>query len=112
MGTYFEKYNDAQVNTLMAPYDYGSVMHYGPYDFAINVSSPTIVPLLNSSARIGQRVQLSPIDIIEIQRYYGCVSMPTSTSTTTRGAASLREIVRPLFCLSSFASLLLAFLPN
>ena len=65
----------------MTPYDYGSVMHYGATAFAINSSSPTIIPIFNSSANLGQRVSLSPIDILEVQRFYGCVPTPTSTST-------------------------------
>ena len=83
----------------MTPYDYGSVMHYKRDAFAINSSAPTIVPTQNSSAFIGNRVRLSPIDILEIQRYYACVSTPTdpqkisttstqSTITTTRSSTA------------------------
>jgi len=62
-------------------------MHYDRYAFAINSSQPTTVPLQATNATIGQRVKMSPIDILEVQRYYGCV--PTaSTTTTTAGAAS------------------------
>ncbi|CAF1299048.1 unnamed protein product [Rotaria sordida] len=86
----FDKYNDTQVDTQMTSYDYGSVMHYERTAFAINSSLPTIIPTQNTSAFIGQRVQLSSIDILEIQRYYGCVSTPsnTDTSTVTSTAAS------------------------
>ncbi|UJR08287.1 hypothetical protein I4U23_012559 [Adineta vaga] len=59
------------------------VMHYERDAFAVNSSGPTIIPIMNATAFIGQRVQLSPIDILEIQRYYGCVPTPTSTTTTT-----------------------------
>ncbi|CAF0773456.1 unnamed protein product [Adineta ricciae] len=79
----FVKYNDTDVNTLMTPYDYGSVMHYERNAFAINYSAPTIIPIMNATAFIGQRVQLSPIDILEIQRLYGCVATPDTTTTTT-----------------------------
>ena len=67
----------------MTSYDYGSVMHYEANAFAINRSAPTIIPTQNSSAYIGQRIQLSSIEILEIQRYYNCVSTPTSTTSTT-----------------------------
>ena len=71
----------------MTPYDYGSVMHYDRNAFAINSDEPTIIPTMNSSAFIGQRVQLSPIDILEIQRYYGCVPTPSNPDTITINAA-------------------------
>ncbi|CAF1581101.1 unnamed protein product [Adineta ricciae] len=83
----FVKYNDSDVNTLMTPYDYGSVMHYERNAFAINSSAPTIIPIMNATAFIGQRVQLSPIDILEIQRLYGCVPTPNTTTTTTTVAS-------------------------
>lgn len=79
----FDKYNDTDVDTQMTSYDYGSVMHYEWNAFAINSSGPTIIPTQNSSAFIGQRIRLSPVDILEIQRYYNCVSTPTTTMTTT-----------------------------
>lgn len=69
----FDKYNDSYVDTLGTSYDYGSLMHYAKNEFNSN-GAPTIVPTKNSSAIIGQRVGLSPIDILEIQRYYGCVA--------------------------------------
>lgn len=78
----FEKYNDSQVDTLMTSYDYGSVMHYEWNAFALNSSGPTIIPLQNATAYIGQRIGLSPVDVLEIQRYYGCVPTPTITTTT------------------------------
>jgi Astacin (Peptidase family M12A) len=85
----FEKYSSILVDTLMTSYDYGSVMHYESDAFAINSSIPTIVPLLNSSAFIGQRIQLSPIDILEIQRYYGCVPTPSDSNATSTGSSPL-----------------------
>ncbi|CAF1133490.1 unnamed protein product [Adineta steineri] len=79
----FVKFNNSEVETLMTSYDYASVMHYGWNAFAINASVPTIIPTMNSSAVLGQRVQLSPVDIIEIQRYYGCIPTPYTTNTIT-----------------------------
>jgi len=73
----FDKYNYMQVDTQMTSYDYGSVMHYERNAFALNSSGATIIPIQNTSAYIGQRFQLSAIDILEIQRYYGCVSTPS-----------------------------------
>ncbi|XP_068449912.1 hatching enzyme 1.2-like [Clinocottus analis] len=59
-----------ETNNLNVPYDYGSVMHYGPKDFSKN-SLDTIVPL-DSSAQIGQRDGMSENDILKINKLYVC----------------------------------------
>ena len=89
----FEKYDDSTVDTLMTSYDYGSVMHYEWNAFAINSSAPTIIPTQNATAYIGQRVGLSPIDIIEIQRYYNCVATVDSVTTTRRSTTTTATII-------------------
>jgi hypothetical protein len=58
-------------------------MHYPRTAFAINSSGVTITPTQNASAFIGQRVQLSPADILGIQRFYGCIPTTTTTNTAT-----------------------------
>ncbi|XP_061466832.1 astacin-like metalloendopeptidase isoform X2 [Rhineura floridana] len=65
----FEKVNS---NNLGLPYDYGSVMHYGPYDFSNAAGKPTIVPTPNASVLIGQRVGLSNLDVKKINMLYSC----------------------------------------
>lgn len=62
-------------------------MHYESTAFAIYSNAPTITPTRNTSAFIGQRVRLSPIDILEIQRGYGCV--PTITTTSVTGTSTI-----------------------
>ncbi|KAL9703163.1 hypothetical protein quinque_006681 [Culex quinquefasciatus] len=52
-------------------YDYGSVMHYGPYSFSKN-GLPTIVPK-DPKAEIGQRVALSEKDFSKLNHMYGCL---------------------------------------
>uniref|UniRef100_A0A1Q3FQ05 Metalloendopeptidase n=1 Tax=Culex tarsalis TaxID=7177 RepID=A0A1Q3FQ05_CULTA len=52
-------------------YDYGSVMHYGPFAFSKN-GLPTIVPK-DPKAEIGQRVRLSESDISKLNHMYGCL---------------------------------------
>ncbi len=66
----------------MTSYDYGSLMHYRATDFSSN-GLPTIIPTKNSMAVLGQRNGMSPIDIIEVQRYYGCLSTPTTSINST-----------------------------
>lgn len=51
---------------------YGSIMHYGWNAFAIDDDLPTIIPIENKTAFVGQRIQLSENDILAIQRYYNC----------------------------------------
>ena len=68
------------IDTQTTPYDYGSVMHYPSNAFAIDASVPTIIPVWNTSAVMGQRIRLSPNDILGIQRYYGCVATATGSS--------------------------------
>jgi astacin len=50
----------------VGPYDYGSIMHYGEFDFAIDPTIPTIV----TPQDVGQRNGLSAGDIAAIRRIY------------------------------------------
>ncbi|KAG9261059.1 high choriolytic enzyme 1-like [Astyanax mexicanus] len=64
----FNKENTNNLNTL---YDYSSVMHYGKTAFTINGLN-TITPIPDASVQIGQRVDLSIIDIQRINTLYNC----------------------------------------
>jgi len=66
----FEKYPHGQVDTLNKPYDYGSIMHYSEYAFSRN-GRKTIAPI-SLGVRIGQRHDLSKIDIKQINNLYKC----------------------------------------
>ncbi|CAF2148968.1 unnamed protein product [Rotaria magnacalcarata] len=50
-------------------------MHYQANAFSANGLN-TIIPTKNVSAVLGQRIGMSSIDILEVQRYYGCVPIP------------------------------------
>ncbi|CAH1794441.1 unnamed protein product [Owenia fusiformis] len=67
----FEKYDSKSVDAQEEPYDYTSILHYGPYAFSINRFNKTLVPKENG-ARIGQRSRLSEIDINKIRKLYKC----------------------------------------
>ncbi|OWA52621.1 putative Embryonic protein UVS.2 [Hypsibius exemplaris] len=55
------------------PYDFGSILHYGMFDFAIDPTVWTIKPKEKYGDRkIGQREQLSAIDINKINKMYNC----------------------------------------
>lgn len=86
----FNKYTSANSDNQGTPYDYSklsmlihdllirktylsfsdSIMHYGRTAFSSN-GQPTMIPK-DPKATIGDRTTLSPIDIQEIQKFYGC----------------------------------------
>ncbi|XP_072543061.1 hatching enzyme 1.2-like [Salminus brasiliensis] len=64
-------FNKENTNNLNTPYDYSSVMHYGKTAFSIN-GLDSITPIPDASVKIGQRVDLSAIDILRINTLYKC----------------------------------------
>lgn len=67
----FHKLSKHHVTTFQVPYDYNSVMHYNAFSFSKN-GEPTIVPLQDSGVVIGQRKQMSELDIQKINKMYKC----------------------------------------
>lgn len=59
------------IQTQGLPYDYNSLTHYGRTSFSIDGKKPTIIPL-KEGVTIGQRKGMSQLDIIQVQRFYGC----------------------------------------
>uniref|UniRef100_A0A8D0FPY8 Metalloendopeptidase n=1 Tax=Strix occidentalis caurina TaxID=311401 RepID=A0A8D0FPY8_STROC len=66
----FRKFENS--NNLGLPYDYASVMHYGPYTFTNTTGKATIVPIPDESVQIGQRQGLSNLDVAKINKLYNC----------------------------------------
>lgn len=77
---------------LGQPYDYGSIMHYSAYAFAIDRSKMTIEPK-QRGVTIGQRVSLSPTDVKEIQLLYDCI--PNTGSTGAPGFVTAAPTTTP-----------------
>ncbi|KAL5275928.1 hypothetical protein ACFFRR_001635 [Megaselia abdita] len=67
----FDKYTNQQVNNFGVPYDYASIMHYGPYAFSSN-GKPTITAKLSGGDQMGQREGLTYSDATKINRMYNC----------------------------------------
>ncbi|KAM4602972.1 low choriolytic enzyme-like [Polymixia lowei] len=67
------KYNFNKIDTLNqgTPYDYNSVMQYERYAFSKN-NRPTMVPIPDTSAPLGQATQMSQNDIDRLNRLYQC----------------------------------------
>ena len=77
----FNLYSQSEVDVQGIPYDVDSIMHYGPYDFAINRNVPVIQPRDSSISlsRLGQRDKLSPYDIMQVNIRY-CPGMDVTVS--------------------------------
>ncbi|XP_035855086.1 high choriolytic enzyme 1-like [Sander lucioperca] len=64
-------FDKVETRNLGTPYDYGSVMHYTRYAFSRNCQ-PTIVPIPDNNVAIGRATQMSPTDILRVNRLYNC----------------------------------------
>uniref|UniRef100_A0A673WXF8 Metalloendopeptidase n=1 Tax=Salmo trutta TaxID=8032 RepID=A0A673WXF8_SALTR len=64
-------FNKIKTINLGTPYDYNSVMQYSRFAFSKN-NQPTILPIPDNNAVIGQATQMSPMDILRINRLYNC----------------------------------------
>jgi hypothetical protein len=73
----FIKLPPSEIDLLGTSYDYGSVLHYSAYAFAVDPSIPTIIPH-DPNAEIGQRITLSALDIERVQILYGCLAAEDS----------------------------------
>ncbi|CAH2245734.1 astacin-like metalloendopeptidase [Pelobates cultripes] len=59
-------------NNLGLPYDYSSVMHYQKSSFTNTPGQATIIPIPDPTAPIGQRIGMSHLDIMKINKLYQC----------------------------------------
>ncbi|XP_051781597.1 meprin A subunit alpha-like [Erpetoichthys calabaricus] len=74
----FVKYNDQFITDQNTPYDYESIMHYGPYTFNKHPNIPSItakIPELTSA--IGQYLDFSRLDLKRLNKMYNCSSSLT-----------------------------------
>eukprot|EP00559_Dactyliosolen_fragilissimus_P007817 CAMPEP_0184863690 /NCGR_PEP_ID=MMETSP0580-20130426/12155_1 /TAXON_ID=1118495 /ORGANISM="Dactyliosolen fragilissimus" /LENGTH=356 /DNA_ID=CAMNT_0027362161 /DNA_START=238 /DNA_END=1305 /DNA_ORIENTATION=+ len=64
-------------NSLGSPYDYGSVMHYGAWDFSSNGKKTIETP---NGEDIGQRQKADDLDINQLRLMYQCSTGPRTLS--------------------------------
>ncbi|MFH4983486.1 hypothetical protein AB6A40_010195 [Gnathostoma spinigerum] len=70
----FERSRANEVYTLNVPYNYNSLMHYGPMAFSRN-GRPTLTPRKSGADFMGQRVAFSKGDVEQVRRLYKCPPM-------------------------------------
>ncbi|XP_070690986.1 meprin A subunit beta-like [Pempheris klunzingeri] len=70
----FRKVSDEVSTTHKVPYDYWSVMHYGKNAFTNGNGSTIITKDPQFQDVIGQRLELSPSDVLELNLLYKCNS--------------------------------------
>ncbi|XP_054826789.1 meprin A subunit alpha-like [Eublepharis macularius] len=69
----FQKYGRDLLTDLNTPYDYESIMHYGPFSFSKNRSLPTVTANIHEfNSIIGQRLDFSSTDLKRLNRMYNC----------------------------------------
>ncbi|XP_060937001.1 meprin A subunit beta-like [Limanda limanda] len=70
----FEKVSKTESTVSGVPYDYNSVMHYGSGAFSNGNGSTIVTKDPKFQNVIGQRLQMSPMDVKELNRRYKCKS--------------------------------------
>jgi astacin len=66
------------------PYDFGSIMHYGAFDFSKDGLAPAM-ETVPAGIPLGQRAGLSPGDLDAIHRLYGATPSRTTIATVPAG---------------------------
>ena len=79
------------MDTQGSPYDFGSIMHYGAYTFAVDKSHPSISPKPGKARGVtmGQRLAMSTHDVERVQKLYGC-----TVGESWRFCRALRPLLR------------------
>ncbi|KAH8374281.1 hypothetical protein KR200_000724 [Drosophila serrata] len=69
---YFLKYDASELENFDQPYDYASILHYGPKAFSAN-GKPTIKALSpKSQSLLGQRKIMTEVDVNRLNTMYKC----------------------------------------
>jgi hypothetical protein len=73
----------AESHTNGFDYDYGSIMQYPKWAFAIDGSIDTIKSLKQTSLVLGQRDKISDLDLAELNYLYNCQGSTAQVSSNT-----------------------------
>jgi len=79
----------------IGPYDYGSIMHYGEYDFSIDIGVLPTITTIPPGIPIGQRIEMSAGDIAAVNFMYPtpcCLDDQAITSTFDNGDDDYFEV--------------------
>ncbi|KAF8356888.1 hypothetical protein PRIPAC_91883 [Pristionchus pacificus] len=88
----FAKLTDAQNNNFGVPYDYGSDMHYGAYDFSTNGQAVIVANDADYLNTMGQRKKLTFNDYKMLNTLYECSSKcPTQIVCQNGGYPSPKD---------------------
>ncbi|BFZ10631.1 hypothetical protein BsWGS_13670 [Bradybaena similaris] len=79
--------NMSDIDTLGTPYDFTSIMHYGPYSFPKDPRYPVMTPKPKyaTGTYMGQRLALSRLDVLRVQRLYHCPEDTTHMQSDISG---------------------------
>lgn len=72
LGYNFDKYGKDITSTMGTPYDYWSVMHYSQNAFSSNKGRTIITKDARFQDVIGQHLEMSSYDALELNRQYNC----------------------------------------
>eukprot|EP00117_Sycon_ciliatum_P035767 scpid63239/ scgid27042/ Tolloid-like protein 1; Chicken tolloid-like protein 1; Metalloprotease colloid len=98
----FAKSRPDMINSLGTPYDVTSIMHYGPRSFGRNLDGykMTTIQLVDGGQtggdRMGQRIALSAVDILQMNRLYRCHTEDQTTSAPHQRPTVLPVTVQPV----------------
>ncbi|BFZ10628.1 hypothetical protein BsWGS_13667 [Bradybaena similaris] len=79
--------NMSAIDTLGTPYDFTSILHYGPYSFPKDPRYPVMTPKPKyaTGTYMGQRFALSRLDVLRVQRLYHCPEDTTHMQSDISG---------------------------
>ncbi|CAJ0595932.1 unnamed protein product [Cylicocyclus nassatus] len=80
----FAKTEKSEFSTYNIPYDFGSRMHYGAYDFAKDSSMPSMIPNDKNYLHSMGSPFMSFYDILLMNTHYGCLEKCKSVSSAAK----------------------------